>query len=687
MKRTSLSLLLVLALAATAALGQNARRSDDPLSISRRAVPSTSTPSLTFEDPHRGGRAERLRVAEILWGRLVDVHRLRPDGSVDPTPVLVDYLVHEALESDGLRWRLETDGFAGRDRLVLLTSDEAELATLARQATHDLPTVPADATAGSGLRIPRNAALAIRFDDRLDDEGAAARELLDSIRLHASPDGAPISARIFIDRNHGVSKAGAFHPTRVIVDPAISELEAEESPSPLPVNPLGLSGDAELRIPAHGVVRLLQVCDADDAHRGFLADATPPQVVGTWPAAIDSAHHDPGGQLGRDFVIDFRFRSVCREAPEIGDVLSTSSSMFLEVTRPGLYHEGSGIAAGVGVHVLNRRPVSAQSLLGYSQFVTPYDPASPVDVSCWVDFRPHPRRIPVADVSPDARVRVRFSEPIAEESVRPFDTLFVVRGDSATPPNASNVVVGEVVNGWQRRLYTFLPRLPFAHSGAADPYHVVVVGGAGGVVDLAGNPLANELPPVDFTIDPGAPPVENGGLVLRFSSEDEYQVGAAAGALDLRGQFSYDFEHEVIRPRPVSRFSTPADRSNPVPGAMIPFPPGLRTPLVPLGSKLHQAWRYADFGWTVSDERWVNLDVEGLSWSPVAGQVLADFYPEFEMRLAHCAYLPDEAIGYHLLPLYPTSGSSARPSTTRTTSSTTRRARRPSSTPGHWVTR
>jgi len=75
-----------------------------------------------------------------------------------------------------------------------------------------------------------------------------------------------------------------------------------------------------------------------------------------------------------------------------------------------------------------------------------------------------------------------------------------------------------------------------------------------------------------------------------------------------------------------------------------------------MGSKLHSVWRYADLGWHVLDERYVNIDVEGLSWAPVAGQVVADYFPEFEMRLAHSVHLPDELLDFTLLPSYPNSG-------------------------------
>ena len=108
--------------------------------------------------------------------------------------------------------------------------------------------------------------------------------------------------------------------------------------------------------------------------------------------------------------------------------------------------------------------------------------------------------------------------------------------------------------------------------------------------------------------------------------------------------FFFDLERGVIKPRPVTYSGVTADRTNPVPSIMIPFPPGVQTPLSPLGSKLHTVWRYADFGWQVLDETKHNVDVIGLNWSPIGGQVLSDFFEEFEIRLSHSRRLPDEAI-------------------------------------------
>ena len=649
-----------------------------------------------FPDPHHDGAARALQVAEVTWGRLVDVHRLTAAGNVDPVPLWRDYVIHEQVGDEEGRRRLETT-LAGRERLVLLTPDSTVARAWALDAAADLPRLEATGIDALGRlpMVPRNATLMVRFDDLLDDGAAAQRSLADMVRLTTGGEEAwDVPARIFFDPNHGGTADDVVHATRILVDPTIGELESgdadillDASPAGLPEGegdrgfvlrlatrsdvasgharvltaldgaPLGTSGPVDAQSPTYDMVRAFRAGTDDDVNHGYLHDSVPPEVVGAWPTMIDAAAVDPSGMAGRDFLVDASFLTVCQAAPRVEDVLLVAQTHFLEVTAPGTYDPGSGTVTDLHVHLLGAHPVDPAALLGHARHLVRYDPTSPVDLGCWIGLRPHPRDVPLDEVSPDAKVIVRFSEPIAGRSVRPYDSFRVVRGDSSGTPTAVDYVVGDITPSRHHRQFTFHPTLPLAHYGGADPYHVEVVAGPDGIVDLAGNPLAIPLPPIDFTIDPTAPIEDNGGIVLRFADADEYQVGAAAGADDLRGQYVPDFGAETIRARPVTRFSAPVDRTNPVPSVMTPFPSGVQTPLTPFGAKLNTVWRYCDLGWTVLDESYVNLDVEGLSWSPVNGQVVADHYSEFEILLAHSVQLPDESLNPALLlPNYPDSG-------------------------------
>jgi hypothetical protein len=151
----------------------------------------------------------------------------------------------------------------------------------------------------------------------------------------------------------------------------------------------------------------------------------------------------------------------------------------------------------------------------------------------------------------------------------------------------------------------------------------------------------------------------NGGRVSRFSSSDEEPpFGDETGsAPEWSGQHIYDLARGLIRPRPVIRYQEVCDPSRPILSAMVPFPPGVQTPLSRLGSKLLTVWRYADFGFGSTDVSELNIDVEGMYWSPVTGSVQADHFPGFEIRLSHSYYLPDDDYDPNGQPTkYPLSG-------------------------------
>jgi hypothetical protein len=220
-------------------------------------------------------------------------------------------------------------------------------------------------------------------------------------------------------------------------------------------------------------------------------------------------------------------------------------------------------------------------------------------------------------------------------------------------------VLGDVLPDADLIQFSFSPRLPFPHvAGQSTDLHVEL----DGATDLAGNPLRFDFPFVDFEIDPLESTQGNGSVVLRFNDGDldEYTApleSPAAARIDIRGQFFHDQPRGVVLPRPVATTGWPIDRQNPVPGTMTAVPTGVFTPITPLGAKIQTLWRYCDLGWEVMDETKFNMDVIGLNWSPVGGLVVRDFFNQFEMRLGHSRFLPDEFLDTTTgLPKYPNSG-------------------------------
>ncbi len=667
-----------------------------------------------YVDPNSGGEVSRLRIAELFWGRLVDVHDVDAFGNLNAAPVFRDFVINENIQSDFSRYRLETNPITQRVRLVILrtlgapNTGSGTFASLARQASSNLPPVTPKNDNGSSPEpfsfMARNAALVIRFDDMLDDSSAAALHLAQDVKVQTGyPPVLPFTSRLIFDPNHGGIRDGSFHSTRVIVDMTVSETETASMPVPVQVNSVGLpsslttSGqpNVSIRIPstrndaagqftilrgANGspmattsngpvdfglgtlpVVRALRAGNETDANNGFMLDLNQPEISGAWPLAVTSAITDTAGEAGFDFVVDMQFSTLCQTRPEVDDIVSVGSN-FVTVTELGAPPDPvTGVVNDVRVRILSDLPLPIpNALIGSGLFLSTFDPLVTVPTGCWVTFTPQPGVFPAADVQPDVQITVRFTEPMDPASLQPFDTFQVIRADANTPEASLtplDTVIGTIRSSSDLKDHTYTPTLPLRKQGASNPYHVRLTGGLAGVTDLAGNALAENLPRVDFSLDSTAAQQLTGGFALRFNEIAEFNVDEGdPPRTDLRGQLFYDLERGLVRPRPVTRTGVPADRGNPVPGLMVPFPPGVQTPLSPLGSKLQTLWRYADLGWLVNDETTYNIDVEGLNWSPIGGQIVADFYENFEIRLAHSNRLPDEYVDINLLPVYGQSG-------------------------------
>jgi len=669
-----------------------------------------------FVDPNQGGTASRLRIEEMFWGRQVDVHDVDANGEANVLPLFRDFVVNENIQSDGTSYVLSTNPITQKTRLIIQRTKGAPdtgggtFDELLRTAASNLPPITPKNDDGSDPPpfsfVTRNTIVVIRFDDLLDDSLAAEVNLPLTIKLNTDyPPNVPFVTRMRFDPNYGgVGGDGSFHTTRILIDMTVSEAEAASMPYTAPINSLGLppsqigitdpnfsiriptvlnsgasqyvlleglsggtvanssNGPVDEDSPTIDVVRAMRSGNSQDLNNGFLLDLNAPEVLGGWPMDVSDVVPDAGD--GFSFILTQTFQTVCQSRPDVGDILSVNG-FFLEVTEPGVEPDQNGEVRDVHVNVLTDEPVTnINALFGQGLFLSTYDPGLAVDFGCWLTFAPQPGTYPSSDISPTAQALVRFSEPMDPQSVLPFDTFMTLRGDSQTEPDATSTVVGDVRASGDLKEFTFTPLLPFAHTGQQDIYHIDLVGGIGGVTDLAGNSIANALPSIQFDIDEDAPLEANGGVVLRFSEVDELEPkGTPTNPIfDVRGQFFYDLTAGLIKPRPVLYMSAPADRSNPVPSIMIPFPPGVQTPLSPLGSKLQTVWRYCDLGWSVRDETKYNVDVIGLNWAPVGGQIIGDFYEAFEVRLSHSVRLPDEALDAYLLPIWPTSGLLGSPS-------------------------
>ena len=346
-----------------------------------------------FNELNEGGKAGALKILDVSWGRLVDVHDILPavaDGGVevaDPVPVFRDFVINETVQSDGQDYRLETNPVTQKTRLVILREkmddDTDEFVPLLKLAASDLAPIQAKSdqpgTPGPFSFVSRNSALVVRFNDLLDDSATAELKVAENVRILTDypPDLPYQNKRLIFDRNHGGIGEAGYHSTRVIVDLTVSESEATSMLVPTGLNSLGLppsltttdQANVAIRVPSqtdfdsgqftiltnlagHGVatsddgpvdfgsdtldvVRAMRSGNAVDENNGFLLDLNPPELLSGWPVAISNSMDDPGGQAGFDFLVDITFLSPCQTQPEPTNIIELPG-VFAEVSTLGL---------------------------------------------------------------------------------------------------------------------------------------------------------------------------------------------------------------------------------------------------------------------------------------------------------------------------------------------------------------
>lgn len=681
------------------------------------AVPHPDTglrSQLFLVDPNRRGKGNEVKIAGVFWGRLVDV------ADVTGVIQQVDFVVGEDIRTNSV-YEVSTNPVTEKTtvRIRHLAGTPSYISAL-QSLDANLTPIQDKSLAPTELPpysvAPRNSAIVLIFDDLLDARyrggwrDSVGGNLVDAssgqlnkqvVKLLVDyPPNLPFEARIIVDPNHGDwadydgDGAPEFHSTRVILDTTVSVVESADSNPPLPVNALGLPGALTIQEP-NVVIRIPTRADASvgqtqvltnptnhavafnsngskdqdsvtldvvrafrsggngdltgDLNNGFLLDEEKPRVLGNLTVQIiGTPTADPGLEGG--FIIPLMVYAVpaCATAPAAGDVLVQGPVRAL---LTGFDSQNGAEIYGVRAQVLT--PIDGVLLPGSAQVLSPFNPLTD-NPSCFLRFSPGPSQPPATGVSKTARLSLLFSEPMDPASVAPFDTMTITRVEQN--PTAFDLVVGNVIPSSDLKEFVFAPSLPFSHIlGNPETYYLNLASGNDGPTDLAGNPLEFPLPQVPFALDPNEATGENLGVSFRFGTNDEL-FGDTFPEIRT-GQLLFNLQREVIQPRPVNRFSISADVDKPVPSVMTPFGPGVQTPLSPMGSKLQTLWRYCDLGFSASDETNVNLDVEGLAWTPVGGQVVPDAYDEFSMRLGHSAWLPDEVLNPMTgFPAFPNSG-------------------------------
>ena len=644
-------------------------------------------------ESNAAGTSTTMSLKGLSWGRLIE-------EVYDGSGVLVhrDLVIGSDIRTDGVNYQLRVNPISQTSTLTILYDFGTDSYTTAFNALFDgMDELLSKSLASFELppysMVPRNSVLVLRFSDLLD----ASTINTDNIKILAgyTPD-TPFSCRLVPDMNFGASVDGEFYSTRVIVDPVVTE--AESQVTGLPINGLGFDGavttampNLAVRIPTtvdfgagqftrlenptgHAlngadnfpfdftgatvdVIRALrtggQEAKIGDLNNGFLSDETPPQVIGNQTITISNVVADatPG-----QYLVDLTFaNTACATTATVGDII-TQPGVFAEVTATS--------AAPVGGQLLavNVRLLTVNSGVPFpdgASYRYAWNPAGVIGADCFVEFDPPAGTGTNVAVDPTSSVIMRFSEPMDPDRMSPFDAFVLSSRDLALADMVpADWTIGEAFPSTDLKRFRFVPRVPFQHTlGVVEDYFLQLFEEEG-VVDLAGNPLADAFPTVPFFMDVNAPASEVDQRAMRFGLSFDEPLGGAVvdddgtGGSDIRGQFIFDPVRGVVSPRPVDRFSQTIDRNVGVPGWMVPNAeviknPGFligtfQEPLNPLGCKMMSLWRYFDMGLDVIDEAFVNIDVEHINWAPIGSKVLSEYYPDFSISLSTSSRTPDE---------------------------------------------
>jgi len=410
----------------------------------------------------------------------------------------------------------------------------------------------------------------------------------------------------------------------------------------------------------------------NDPYNGFLPDETPPVLVGSMSCIITDIRPTISEQL---FELDLQFLSTtCAQEPRPGDIL-VKDAIFSEVVT---WTSGSLINGVTALNVLVRLVALPPNYTGPSQFVpgpaeyrVEYNPAEDSSrAACFVRISPGvpDANFPTTAVDPRASFAVRFNEAMDPDQLEPYETMRILRTPPPLDPTAfipyTDFVPGAIRNTVSFQEFRYEPQVPLSHAqGAAETYYLDFPVGLSSARDLAGNLVAANLPVITFDLNPTAAAEFTGGRVTRFQSEDEEPPFAdllspdpidTFGKPEWHGQLNHDLGRGRIRPRPVVRTQIVVSTANEIPAAMQ-LGTGTTLPLTPFGARTQFVWRYIDFGERLPlntendlaedlDLLQLNIDVEGVSLSPLGGNPVFESFPEFQMSMAHAQWLPDELI-------------------------------------------
>ena len=438
------------------------------------------------------------------------------------------------------------------------------------------------------------------------------------------------------------------------------------------------------------VVRAIRSGNSDDPFNGFMKDLRKPELVAEFLASIASVSSSTADPNLR--TIQYSIDSVnCRAIqPKSGDVFEIGQAIFLvsgvvDSSDPNAY-----LVRGTVLTGLASLPTGdySSSPLG-SRITATYDSSQSQLQLCWVRFDPEPENgLPARGIDPMATVTLNFSEPMDPGTVKSLETMVLVSyledppvpGSNPTPeeldayaarqfdPNVENV--GDYIDrqlGYQAsgsgsgrvkfgpisftpdsQSFTLAPSVGFADSHDDENdlrFALAIRDGIDGLKDLAGNGMslggfvAGNVGQSEM-ITPGSyrPWPTDRYFSLKFNGTDENGDGLA----EYVGQFRPS--SGKMYGRSLTRFSRLADNSNVYVAQRIQFGQGIMTPLTPAGAVLQTCWPYHLLGFGLQVVSELNIDIEGMAWTPFGGNVFDDTFNLYSLALAHSERTPDDFI-------------------------------------------
>ncbi|MFN0207535.1 MAG: hypothetical protein ACKVS6_14610 [Planctomycetota bacterium] len=407
---------------------------------------------------------------------------------------------------------------------------------------------------------------------------------------------------------------------------------------------LSASGAGEAGIV--GAVRVFRSGGSIDANKGFLADPTLPQLLGTQLVTIQQvSSSSPNPNAPNDSrQIKFVYNNTfCDLSIHIGDSFQQGNT-FAQVAQ--VFQDTLTDGDPSYTVVVNYlQSGSVFNAVDPSIVTTPFAPALVAQSACFVSMLPAPVAFgaTVTGVDPQATFLVRFSKAMDFTNLNPLRNFVVAINSAITNPLVAgnfDLAIGNIIPAPDLKSAKFVPYLPLPHTnGTTETLRLIFSGGTAGISDLVGNTLDLGATSLNYVFQLNASAATNTSRNLSIRYDSLFETGAAQ---KVSGQVSKPSATEIGGRAP-THFSREADASNVMVAAMGAPTVGITTPFSALGARLQTVYRNVDVNLTVGAIDEIDLDVEGLSWAPFSGLLnTSDFFQHIRIDMAHSLMYPDE---------------------------------------------